>query len=73
MESQIIPIERLPFFKGFHSKGQAIVDVKILESWLTENQGIALLSKEDEQDRKRAYEELEKGESMDLLEVMKKW
>ncbi len=73
MENMISPIERLPFFKGFHSKGKAIVDVKVLEEWLTRNQGIELLSKEDERDRKQAYEELEKGAALDLREAMDKW
>jgi hypothetical protein len=73
VENQASPIERLPFFKGFHSEGKAIIDVKILDEWLIKNQGIELLSEEDEEDRKRAYEELKSGKSIDLREAIKKW
>ena len=73
MENMISPIEKLPFFKGFHSKGKAIVDVKVLEEWLTKNKGIELLSEEDERDRGQAFEELERDEALDLREALKKW
>ena len=72
-KNQTSPIERLPFFKGFQSKGKAIIDIKILEKWLIENQGVELLSEEDEEDRKRAYEELKRGEAIDLRQAIKKW
>jgi hypothetical protein len=66
-------IEKLPFFEGFYGKGKAIVDIKSFEEWLNETQGSEFLNDEDEIDRREAFEELEKGESLDLLEATKEW
>ncbi len=73
MEKNNLPIEELPFFEGFHGAGKAIVDVKKFEQWLEEAQAIEMMSPQDEEDRKKAYDELEKGKALDLREAMKEW
>ncbi len=64
-------IENFSFFKGYHNEGSAIIDIALLEKFLEEN--FEVMTDEDEADRKTAYEELEKGNSLDLKEAMSKW
>jgi hypothetical protein len=64
-------IETFPFFKGYYGQGKAIIDIVLLEKWLNENYEI--MSDDDESDRKSAYEELERGESLNLKEAMNEW
>jgi len=66
-------IEGLPFFEGFHGAGKAIVDVRRFEKWLEASQGVELMSPEDEADRAKAYDEMERGNAIDLREAMKEW
>jgi len=64
-------IEKLPFFKGYHGQGKAVVDIALLEKWINENYEI--ITEEDDSDRKSAYEELESGKSLDLKKVINEW
>ncbi len=70
MEENIPLIEKMPFFVTFHSKNKAIIDIKAFEKWIYDAE---FLSWENERDRKQAFEELERGEALDLSEVMKEW
>ena len=65
-------IEEFPFFRTFQGEDKAVIDVKAFEKWIRELD-IDLLSEEDKKDRKEAYEELERGEAIDLKEAMKEW
>ena len=65
-------IEEFPFFKTLQGKDRAIIDVKAFEDWL-KDLDVDLLTEEDMKDRKQAFEELAKGEALDLREAMKKW
>lgn len=64
-------VENLPFFKGYHGKGNAIIDIALLEKWIAEN--FETMTPADESDREVAYKELENGQALDLKEVMQKW
>ena len=68
-----IHIEDMPFFEAHHAKGKAIINLKAFERWLVETQEFDLLSSEDEVDRTQAFEELRKGEALDLGGAMKEW
>jgi len=65
-------IEGFPFFRTLQGKDKAVIDVKAFEKWLNELD-IDLLTDEDAQDRKQAFEELKNGEALDLQEAMKEW
>ncbi|MBW1998916.1 MAG: hypothetical protein JRJ29_13255 [Deltaproteobacteria bacterium] len=65
-------IEQFPFFKTFQDKENAVIDVKAFENWIRELD-IDLLTEEDEADRKEAFEELAKGEAINLRKAMKEW
>lgn len=64
-------IEAFPFFKGYYGPDKAIVDIVLLEKWLSENYEI--MSDDDESDRKTAYEELERGDALNLKETINEW
>jgi hypothetical protein len=68
-------IEKLPFFNSFLPGGdsKAVIDVKAFHLWLEEVQHLDFLSEADEQDRTKAYQELEKGHAKDLKEAMNEW
>jgi len=65
-------IEKFPFFRTLQGKDRAVIDVKAFEKWLNELD-VDLLTDEDKKDRKEAFEELGKGEALDLWEAMKEW
>ena len=65
-------IEEFPFFRTLQGKDKAVIDVKAFEKWLNELD-VDLLTDEDAQDRKQAFEELKNGEALDLREAMKEW
>ncbi|MBW1930964.1 MAG: hypothetical protein JRH08_15860 [Deltaproteobacteria bacterium] len=65
-------IEEFPFFRTLQGKDRAIIDVKAFEDWL-KDLDIDLLTEEDMKDRKQAFEELGKGEALDLREAIKEW
>jgi len=66
-------IEKLPFFEGFSEPGKAIVNVAILEQWLSENPLFEVMTEQDEIDRKGAYEELAAGSALDLRKAIDSW
>jgi len=66
-------IEKLPFFVGYFDKGKAIVDVDILERWISENPIFESLTDQDEHDRADAREELTAGDALDLKKAMESW
>lgn len=70
MEQNTSLIEKMPFFVNFHSKNKAIINIEAFDKWIYDAE---FLSLEDERDRKQAFEELEKGEALDLPEAMKEW
>ncbi|MBW1731548.1 MAG: hypothetical protein JRH08_11340 [Deltaproteobacteria bacterium] len=65
-------IEEFPFFRTLQGKHRAVIDVKAFEKWPNELD-VDLLTDEDVKDRRDAFEELEKGEALDLQAGMKKW
>ena len=68
-------IEKLPFFHSFlqNSPTKAVIDVKAFDLWLQRVQHMDFLSNADEAERAEAYQELEKGNALDLKEVLKEW
>ena len=65
-------IEEFPFFRTLQGRDRAVIDVEAFEKWLNELD-IDLLTEEDMEDRKEAFEELGRGEALDLREAMKEW
>jgi len=65
-------IEEFPFFRTLEGRDRAVIDIKAFEKWLNELD-VDLLTDEDKEDRKQAFEELGKGEALDLQEAMKEW
>ena len=65
-------IEESPFFRTLQGKHRAVIDVKAFEKWLNQLD-VDLLTEEDMEDRKQAFEEFGKGEALDLREAMKEW
>ncbi|NWH06882.1 hypothetical protein [Desulfobacter latus] len=68
-------IEKMPFFNSFLPGGnsKAVIDVRAFHLWLKDVQHLDFLSDADEQDRTKAYEELENGHAIDLKEAMNEW
>jgi hypothetical protein len=68
-------IEKLPFFNSFLPGGdsKAVIDVKSFHLWLEEVQLLDFLSESDEQERTKAYKELENGHAINLKEAMNEW
>lgn len=64
-------VENFPFFRGYHSEGNAIIDIALLEKWIADN--FEVMTPADESDRDIAFKELESGKALDLKEVMQKW
>jgi hypothetical protein len=50
-----------------------VIDVKSFHLWLEEVQLLDFLSESDEQDRTKAYKELENGHAINLKEAMNEW
>jgi len=73
MEKHILFIEEMPFFETFHSKGKAVIDIEAFEKWIHEIRNTEFLTSEDRRDRKKAFEESERGKSLSLAEAMKEW
>ena len=65
-------IEEFPFFRTYKDKDKAIIDIKAFEKWISELD-VDLLTEEDRRDREQAFEELKKGEALDLKEAIKEW
>ncbi|MDD4274950.1 MAG: hypothetical protein PHG14_14635 [Desulfobacter postgatei] len=68
-------IEKMPFFNSFlpGDDSKAVIDVKAFHLWLKEVQHFDFLSESDEQDRTKAYKELENGHAINLKDALIEW
>jgi hypothetical protein len=71
-KNQTNRIETLPFFKTYGAKGEAVIDIDGFWEWISDGD-FALMNDRDLEDRREAFEEHERGESVDLKDAVDQW
>lgn len=68
-------IKEFPFFHSHisNSDSMAVIDVNKFNDWLERLTSVDILSDDDIDDRKQAYDEYNQGMSLNLKDAMKEW